>query len=75
MENQNKKFNLKYFILFAVIDFITLGFGGYFFSIGLGSCLRDNRGVGEMGIGGVLIVLFFLIRLWRKEYRERNSDR
>ncbi len=71
---ENQKNNLRNIILFAVIDFITLGVGGYFFSIGLGMCLKDSQGVGEIGIGGFLIALFFLIRLWRKEYKERNKD-
>lgn len=74
MENKDKKNNLRNIILFAVIDFITLGIGGYIFSIGLGMCLKDSQGVVEIGIGGFLISLFFLIRLWRKEYKEKNID-
>jgi uncharacterized membrane protein YqjE len=72
MENQNKKNNLRNIILFAVIDFITLIYGIFSVTYGLVHSIEDNRGQVTTGI--TLIVLFFLIRLWRKEYRERNMN-
>lgn len=75
MENQNKKFNLKYFILFVVIDTITLGLGTYIFLFGLCSLINNPLyGGTDMPFGAVLIISFFLIRLWRKEYKNRNTE-
>ncbi len=75
MENQNKKFNLKYFILFIIVDSITLGLGTYIFLFGLRSLINHpSYGGQDIPFGAVLIILFFLIRHWRKEYRERNQE-
>ncbi len=75
MENQNKKFNSTNFILRIILDIFLLCGGVYTFSLGLSDALRESRGGLPMAVGSILIALFFLIRLWRKEYRERNSQK
>ena len=71
---QTQKNTLKYFILFIVIDIITLGLGTYIFLFGLRSLINNPLYGGvDIPFGAVLIILFFLIRLWRKEYRKRND--
>ncbi|WP_338766698.1 hypothetical protein WAF17_04335 [Bernardetia sp. ABR2-2B] len=76
MEEQRKKFNSTDFVLRIIVDFIILCSGSFLFCAGLGAAIiGESNGVTAMAIGGVFIALFILIRLWRKEYRERNSDR
>ncbi|WP_338766700.1 hypothetical protein WAF17_04340 [Bernardetia sp. ABR2-2B] len=75
MQNQNKKSNLKYFILFIVIDIITLGLGTYIFLFGVRSLINHpSYGGQDMPLGAVLIILFFLTRLWRKEYKTQKNE-
>ncbi|AFM02964.1 hypothetical protein Fleli_0488 [Bernardetia litoralis DSM 6794] len=74
MENKENKSKLKYFILFIVIDIITLGLGTYIFLFGLRSLINNPLYGGiDMPFGAVLIILFFLIRFWRKEYKKINE--
>jgi hypothetical protein len=71
-----KNKNLKYIILFIIIDIITLGFGTYLFSHGLRSLIHHpSYGGFDIPSGSFLIVLYFLIRIWKKEYKERDSER
>ena len=76
MKNQNKKFNVIYFILFAIIDFFTLAFGTATFVSGIFTLISKQYSGGRdiAATGALLVVCFFLIRLWRKEYRERNTE-
>ncbi|WP_291727222.1 hypothetical protein [Bernardetia sp.] len=55
-------------IIFAIVDLITLIYGVGLFFLGV------DEGGAKLAYGACLIALFFLIRLWRKEYRERTTE-
>lgn len=67
---------IKYVILFIVVDIITLCFGTHMFFYGLRSLINHPSSGGyDIPQGAALIVLYFLVRIWKKEYRKRNSEK